>query len=192
MYRPKILDSVESHGFKIFSDGNYDLNIIAVRNLQNNPNVFDDKLHVCFLKNGEWQERIYQVTTDPGRFYLEDPTYRDGQGVAVIYHPQQARGAYKIGLHGGKYECLRQCQPIKFWRDRNFNNKADYIGDVHKDLIYVNIHRASIKGSTKVERYSAGCIVFSDPDQYEDFMELAHKQIESLGYRTYTLTIIGE
>ena len=111
MYRPKILDSVESHGFKIFDDGDYDLNIIAVRNLENNPNVFDDKMHVCFLKNGQWQERIFQITTDPGRFYLQDPTYRDGNGVAVIYHPQQARGAYKIGLHGGKYECLRQYQP---------------------------------------------------------------------------------
>ena len=192
MFKPEILQKVEEHNFMVFSDGDYDLNIIAVRNLENNPNVFDDKLHVCYLLGGEWKEHIFQVTTDPGRFYLEDESYRDGKGVAVIYHPQQARGAYKIGLHGGKYEALRQWQPIKFWRDRNFDDKADYAGEVHKDLIYVNIHRASIKGSTQIGRYSAGCIVFSDPKEFDIFMGLAKKQISSLGYRTYTLTILGE
>lgn len=192
MYKPKILDQIKEHGFKVFQDGSYDLNIIAVRNLENNPNVFDDKLYVVYLLNGEWKEHVFQVTTDPGRFYLEDPTYRDGLGVAVIYHPQQARGAYKIGLHNNKYEALRQWQPIKFWRDRNFDDKADYTGPVHKDLIFVNIHRASIKGSTQIDRYSAGCIVFADPKEFDLFMDLAKKQISSLGYRTYTLTIIGQ
>ena len=192
MFKPEILQKVEEHNFLVFSDGDYDLNIVAVRNLENNPNVFDDKLHVCYLLDGEWKEHIFQVTTDPGRFYLEDESYRDGKGVAVIYHPQQARGAYKIGLHGGKYEALRQWQPVQFWRDRNFDDKADYAGEVHKDLIYVNIHRASIKGSTQIDRYSAGCIVFSDPKEFDIFMGLAKKQISSLGYRTYTLTILGE
>jgi hypothetical protein len=192
MFKPEILQKVEENNFLVFSDGDYDLNIVAVRNLENNPNVFDDKLHVCYLLGGEWKEHIFQVTTDPGRFYLEDESYRDGKGVAVIYHPQQARGAYKIGLHGGKYEALRQWQPVKFWRDRNFDDKADYTGEVHKDLIYVNIHRASIKGSTQIGRYSAGCIVFSDPKEFDIFMGLAKKQISSLGYRTYTLTILGE
>ena len=192
MYKPTILKKVIDHGFMVFDDGDYDLNIIAVRNLENTPNVFDDKLHVVYLLGGEWKEHIYQVTTDPGRFYLDDPTYRDGKGVAVIYHPQQARGAYKIVLHGGKYEALRQFRPIQFWRDRNFDDKADYTGPVHKDLIYVNIHRASIKGSTKINKYSAGCIVFANPDEFSQFMGLASKQIESLGYRTFTLTIIAE
>ena len=134
----------------------------------------------------------FQITTDPGRFYLEDENYRNGEGVAVIYHPQQARGAYKIGRHKGLYDCLRQYQPVKFWRDRTFDDKADYTGPIHKDLIFVQIHRASKKGSTKINKYSAGCIVFSDSKEFGFFMALAQKQISSLGYRTYTLTIIGE
>ena len=190
MYKPKILNEVAQHGFVTFSDGNYDFNIIAKRNPENNPDEFDDKLHVVYLKNGHWMEHIFQVTTDPGKFYLEDSDYRNGDGVAVIYSPQQCRGAYQIGLHGGKYEALRQVQAIKFYRDRTFDAQANYSGEIFKDIIHVNIHRSSLRGSSSVGRYSAGCIVFANPDSFNIFMGLCHKQIESLGYRTFTLTII--
>ena len=85
------------------------------------------------------------------------------RGLQLSTIPNKRVGHTSCGLHGGKYECLRQYQPIKFWRDRNFDDKADYIGEVHKDLIFVNIHRASIRGSIKVDRYSAGCIVICRP-----------------------------
>ena len=191
MYRPPILDKIEAHDFKVFDSADYDLNIIAVRNLDNHPNEFDDKLHVVYLKNGKWMERIFQVTTDPGKFYLEDEDYRNGQGVAVIYHPQQARGAYKMGLHNGSYEALRQEFPIQFWRDRTFDSQANYDGEIFKDVIHVNIHRSSVRGSSEVGPYSAGCIVFAHADDFDIFIELCKKQT-TLGYHTFTLTIIGE
>lgn len=191
MYRPKILDKVLEHGFVVFDSEDYDLNIIAVRNMENNPNEFDDKLHVVYKKDGHWMEHIFQVTTDPGRFYLEDEDYRNGEGVAVICHPQQARGAYKIGLHKGEYSCLKQVFPLQYWRDRTFDEFANYSGDIHKGIIGVNIHRSSIHGSSKVGPYSAGCIVFAHPMEYNLFMVLADKQVE-IGYHTFTLTILGE
>lgn len=50
MLKPKILKKIqEEYGYKIFHDGAYDLNIIGVRNLENNANQYDDKLHVCYL-----------------------------------------------------------------------------------------------------------------------------------------------
>ena len=191
MYRPPILDKIEDYGFIVFDSCDYDLNIIAVRNLGNHPNEFDDKLHVVYLKNGFWMEHIFQVTTDPGKFYLEDEEYRNGEGVAVIYHPQQARGAYKIGKHRGTYDCLKQVFPVQFWRDRSFDDRADYTGEVQKKVIGVNIHRSSINSSTQVDKYSAGCIVFAHIDEYKMFMALANKQLE-IGYNTFTLTIIAE
>ena len=47
MWKPEILTKIqEEYGFMVFDDGPYDLNIIAVRNLENNANQYDDKLHV--------------------------------------------------------------------------------------------------------------------------------------------------
>jgi hypothetical protein len=101
MYKPKILDKIqEEYGFKVFQDGPYDLNIIGVRNLENHSNQYDDKLHVCYLgEDGEWKEDIFQVSTDPGRYWLTKQDYKD---CAVYKHPQQARGAYKVGTAQGK------------------------------------------------------------------------------------------
>ena len=190
MYKPAILDKVKEHGFVVFDSCDYDLNIIAVRNLGNHPNEFDDKLHVVYKKNGRWMEHIFQVTTDPGRFYLEDTDYRNGEGVAVICHPQQARGAYGIGKHKGVYDCLKQVANVSYWRDRTFDSSANYTGEIHKGVIGVNIHRSSLSGSTLVDKYSAGCIVFAHVEEYNLFMGLAEKQVE-MGYNTFTLTVIA-
>ena len=197
MWKPDILTKIEEeYGFKIFQDGAYDLNIIGVRNLENNANQYDDKLHVCYLsEDGKWREDIFQVSTDAGRYWLEKKDYKD---CAVYKHPQQARGAYKVGKHRGKYNALVQCRPVFYWRDGNKDSKADYgatngnSGQVHKGMIGLNIHRSSIHDSDEVNRYSAGCIVFSKMDEWESFMELVHKQKKIMGYHTFTFTLIAE
>jgi hypothetical protein len=191
MWKPSILTKIQDeYGFKVFSDGPYDLNIIAVRNLENNSNQYDDKLHVCYLSDdGHWKEDIFQVSTDPGRYWL---TKEDYKACAVYKHPQQARGAYKMGLHRGQYEALVQHRPVDFWRDGNKDDKADYGGEVHRDVIGLNIHRSSIHDSDEVNRYSAGCIVFSKMNEWESFMALVHKQKNVMGYHTFTFSIIGE
>lgn len=191
MYKPKILDKIqEEYGFKVFQDGPYDLNIIGVRNLENHSNQYDDKLHVCYLgEDGEWKEHIFQVSTDAGRYWLTKQDYKD---CAVYKHPQQARGAYKVGLHRGKYEALIQCQPVEFWRDGNKDEKVDYGGEIYKSIIGLNIHRSSIYDSTEVDRYSAGCIVFAKMEEWNQFMNLVHKQKNVRGYHTFTFTLIGE
>lgn len=191
MWKPDILKKIEEeYGFKVFSDGAYDLNIIGVRNLENNANQYDDKLHVCYLsEDGYWKEDIFQVSTDPGRYWLEKEDYK---ACAVYKHPQQARGAYKVGMHRGKYEALVQCQPVEYWRDGNKDSKADYGGEVFKNIIGLNIHRSSIHDSDEVNKYSAGCIVFSKMSDWESFMELVHKQKKTMGYHTFTFTLIAE
>lgn len=193
MWKPEILNKIENeYGYKVFQDGPYDLNIIGVRNLENNPNEFDDKLHVCYLsESGKWKENIYQVTTDPGRYWL---TKSDYKACAVYKHPQQARGAYKLGKHRGLYPALTQVQPVEYWRDGDKNDKANYPinGQVHKSIIGLNIHRSSKYDSDEVNKYSAGCIVFSKMDEWDSFMDLVNKQIEHLGYHTFTFTLIAE
>ena len=191
MWKPEILTKIqEKYGFMVFDDGAYDLNIIAVRNLENNANQYDDKLHVCYLsEDGHWREDIFQVSTDAGRYWLEKEDYK---ACAVYAHPQQARGAYKVGMHRGKYEALVQWRPVLYWRDGNKDEKADYGGEVFKDTIGLNIHRSSIHDSDEVNKYSAGCIVFSKMAEWEAFMELVHKQKRIMGFHTFTFTLIAE
>lgn len=191
MWKPKILTKIqEEYGFMVFDDGAYDLNIIAVRNLENNANQYDDKLHVCYLsEDGHWREDIFQVSTDAGRYWLEKEDYK---ACAVYAHPQQARGAYKVGMHRGKYEALVQWRPVLYWRDGNKDEKADYGGEVFKDTIGLNIHRSSIHDSDEVNKYSAGCIVFSKMAEWKAFMELVHKQKRIMGFHTFTFTLIAE
>lgn len=191
MWKPSILTKIEEeYGFKVFDDGPYDLNIIGVRNLENNANQYDDKLHVCYLsEDGKWREDIFQVSTDPGRYWLEKEDYK---ACAVYAHPQQARGAYQLGKHRGKYEALVQWRPVLFWRDGNKDEKADYGGVAQKGAIGLNIHRSSIHDSDEVNRHSAGCIVFSKMDEWKAFMKLVHKQKETMGFHTFTFTLIAE
>lgn len=187
---PNILNVVKQHGFVIFDDGDYDLNIIGIRNVKNpKDNLFDDEIVIAYRLNEKWITETAAFTTDPGRYWLTKPDYK---ACAVYYHPQQARGAYKIDLHRG-YKALRQIQPVQFWRDTNKDEHANYEGAIHKGLIGLNIHRSSTNkgGSTYVDRWSAGCQVFQNNDDFQRFLELCENQIKSLGYRTFTYTLIS-
>lgn len=188
---PPVLKRVKENGFVVFDDGDYDLNIIGLRNLTNpQPNEFDDRLIVAYLKDGEWWTEEATITTDAGRYWLQKPDYKP---CAIYYHPQQARGAYKIGLHRGKTG-LRQIQPVQFWRDGNKDEHANYSGHVYKDLIGLNIHRSSERsgGARYVDKWSAGCQVFKYIDQFERFIELCKLQELSLGYHTFTYTLLAD
>jgi hypothetical protein len=186
---PPILEKVKKHGFVIFEDGDYDLNIIGIRNMINpQPNRFDDKIVIAYKLGEKWITEEAEFTTDPGRYWLMKEDYQD---CAVYMHPQQARGAYKIATHRG-YKALRQIQKVKYWRDGDKSFSPRYGGPVFKDLIGLNIHRSSLhKGGSKyVERWSAGCQVFQNNDDFQRFLELCENQIKSLGYRTFTYTLI--
>jgi len=186
---PDILWTVKKHGFVVFEDGDYDLNIIGVRNVINpQPNRFDDKIIIAYMLDGQWITEEADFTTDPGRYWLQKPDYKP---CAVYYHPQQARGAYKIGQHRG-YRALKQVQKVKYWRDGDKGEHANYEGHVYKDLIGLNIHRSSLRegGSTYVDKWSAGCQVFQNNNDFQRFLELCDMQIKHLGYRTFTYTLI--
>lgn len=187
---PPILWNVKSYGFAIFEDGDYDLNIIGVRNIVDpKPNQFDDVLIVAYKLDGKWITEEAQITTDPGRYWLTKENYKP---CAVYYHPQQARGAYVIRKHRGKYDALCQWRAVKFWRDGDKDEHAEYKGKVYKDLIVLNIHKSSSlpSGSQYVNKWSAGCQVFKYEKDFDRLMELAKLQIEHLNYRTFTYTLI--
>ena len=178
-------------GYAYFTNGAYNLNIIGVRaagaQITNN---FDDVLVLIYKSpTGLWQRQIYQITTDPGRYYMLNPSNRKGTAILV---PGQYRGAYQIALHRGKYQALCQRKPVKVYRDNNKNEVYDWdINNLDEGLFGINIHKAGTL-SKRVDTWSAGCTVFAIDQQFKSFMNYCHKQIEYGHGNKFTYTLLRE
>ena len=189
-HRPEILDRVQKEGFKVFSEGDFNLNIIGERNPDGEADLFDDWLHIVYKHRGIWVWKVYACTVDAGAYYLKN--YSRPSGTAILVHPQQMNGIYKIDLHGGKYEALCQRNgTVKVWRDNNKDLIHDMGGKEHSGNFGINIHRASINGSEYVGRYSAGCTVIKYPEDFDEFMSICKLQVSHNGWDKFTYTLIG-
>jgi hypothetical protein len=189
MNRPALLDRVAQAGFAVFDSGSdYDLNIIGLRNKSGTTNSFDDELHVIYTIRGRWQHHTYSCTTDPGLYWLHSGS---AKGTAILCHDQQMRGVYELGLHRGKYEALVQRHgPVNVWRDRNRDSILDYGSRVDRGYFGINIHRASISGSSVVGKYSAGCTVINDPDSFDELIYLCKQQVRHNNWSRFTYTLM--
>jgi len=191
--REQIEETVKSKGYKWFENGDYNLNIVGVRNSDTNgevTNKFDDCVTLSYKINGDWKFHCFKATTDPGKHWVEN--IMNESGVAVL-KPNQYRGSHKIGLHQGKYEALRQQKPVQVYRDNNLDVCYDLLEENVQEGIYgINIHRATgIKGkeSTQVDKWSAGCQVIASYDDFELFMEVCNKAKDVWG-NSFTYTLI--
>lgn len=169
----------------------YELNIIGVRSESTEANRFDDDIHV-FFKNGagQWIHYLFAATTDPGTYWLRSPMHP--QGTAILQQGQY-RNAYQIGLHKGKYYALVQRGPVTVLRDYDRNAVLDFMnGKPDTGLFGINIHRASVNGRAKeVDKYSAGCQVFADINDFNRFMQLCEKHQQLYG-NSFTYTLIDK
>jgi len=166
----------------------YELNIVGLRNKSTDSNSFDDEIHVFYKKqDGTWNYHIYPATTDPGTFWLNNPSY--DQGTAILSQGQY-RNAYAVGLHKGLYEALVQEKPVTVIRDYDRNAFLDFYNGVKQTGNFgINIHRAESSGITKfINKYSAGCQVFQNAEDFEEFMKMCeqHKRLYGNSF-TYTL-----
>lgn len=190
--RDSIKKAVESKGYKWFEGGDYNLNIVGVRNSATNgvvTNKFDDKLTLSYSVDGEMKYHEFDATTDPGSHWEKNLLNEDG--VAILC-PGQYRGSHTIGLHQGKYEALKQQKPVKVYRDNNMDGKYDMLEENIKEGIFgINIHKAGSRaeGSTQIDKWSAGCQVLSKESDFNKLMELAHKAAAIHG-KSFTYTLI--
>jgi hypothetical protein len=169
----------------------YELNIIGIRADSTIADRFDDEIHVFFKNNAnKWIHYIFPATTDPGTYWLKNPM--TPQGTAILKQGQY-RGAYQVGLHRGKYYALVQRKPVTVLRDYDRNAVLDFKnGRPDTGMFGVNIHRASINGTTKtVDVYSAGCQVFANINDFNLFMQLCEKHKEFYG-NSFTYTLIDK
>jgi len=189
--REQVRNAVKSRGYKYFEDGEYNLNIIGIRNSSTGnkiTNKFDDLITLSFIVNGKWYFRQFECTTDPGIHWAKNLLNEDGVAILV---PGQYSGSHMIGLHQGKYKALRQKSPLKVYRDKDKDNEYDLIKENIKQGIYgINIHHASSTGkSAQVDKWSAGCIVISDIEDFNEFMRICESSKKIWG-NSFTLTLI--
>jgi hypothetical protein len=177
-------------GYVIY-DKPYQLNIVGVRNDSTTPNSFDDTMYV-FWKDGagKWQGKFYNITTDPGTYWLNNP--ENPQGTAILKEGQYIN-SHQIGLHRGNYKALTQKNPVTVLRDYDRNAVLDFVnGKEDTGLFGINIHRASATGTTKtIDKYSAGCQVFENADDFANFLSLVDKHKDLYG-NNFTYTLVDE
>ena len=195
--REKIAEVMASKGYKYFTDDNnksYDVNIIGIRNDETQgrvTNAFDDTMTISYKnEDGEWQYHEFDCTTDPGSAYMDNPIL-ENTGCAIL-KPNQYRGSHKIRLHGGKYTALGQKKDVTVYRDNDRDNNYD-LDESKTDtgLFGINIHRATGRAgnkSTRVDKWSAGCQVIADNDDWHQFLDICQTAREIHGNSfSYTL-----
>ena len=192
--RQQIETAVKAKGYKWFENGDYNLNIVGVRNaetLNEVTNKFDDHLTLSYKVDGEWNYHCFDATTDPGKHWVDNVL--NEAGVAILKE-NQYRGSHKIGLHQGKYEALRQQKPVQVYRDNNLDNCYDLDESTLQEGIFgINIHRATKwegKKSTQIDKWSAGCQVIAANDDFRLFMEICNKSKDIWG-NSFTYTLIN-
>lgn len=181
---------LKSKGYKLFERPN-ELNIVGIRKDTDIPNKFDDTLYV-FWKNSsnDWEGKSYNITTDPGTFWLKNPMAVDG---TAILKEGQYENAYKLGLHRGEYKALVQQKPVTAIRDYDRNAILDFNNGRETTGLYgINIHRSSATGTSQnVDKWSAGCQVFENGQDFKNFIDLAEKH-NSLYGNNFTYTLVDE
>ncbi len=186
---PKILQRLQGLGHTIFTTGEYNLNIIGLRTVDMTPNLFNDWLYVVYKdESDQWVELRYQITTDPGLYYLNNPM--NVKGTAIL-KAGQYRSSHKLGLHRGQYDALVQRGRVTVYRD---NNKDDVYDMDSEDTGYfgINIHRSNSKReSTQVNKWSAGCQVFANPNEFAMFIDLCKRASQTWG-PSFTYTLIED
>jgi hypothetical protein len=184
----RIKQLIEESDYKLFIRP-FELNIVGLRSKSVKSNSFDDEIHVFYtLPSGKWNYHIYPATTDPGTYWLNNPAYT--QGTAIL-HQGQYSDAYALGKHRGKYEALVQVKPVTVIRDYDRDAILDFNnGTKQEGLFGINIHRASANGNTlSIDKYSAGCQVFQDAEDYMEFMTLCKNHAMRYG-NSFTYTLI--
>tara|TARA_R110001592_G_scaffold39314_3_gene129364 strand:- start:14044 stop:14616 length:573 start_codon:yes stop_codon:yes gene_type:complete len=188
---PSILQSVKDKGHVIFESGQYNLNIIGVRTSDMTPNVFNDWIYIVYKdETDQWVELRYQITTDPGLYYLKNPMRVTG---TAILKAGQYRSSHKLGLHRSQYDALVQRGKVTIYRDRNKDDVFDMDANTEVSGYFgINIHRSNPnRESTQVDRWSAGCQVFANPNEYGMFIDLCKRSSERWG-DSFTYTLIEQ
>jgi len=177
--------------YLFFENGNYNLNLIGIRTKGTTAGKYDDYMVAIYKNNSsEWVLHHWNITTDAGTHWLKNPMNRKGTALLV---PNQYRGCWTIGLHQGRYKALTQFKPVKVYRDNNRDAILDYkTATIDEGMFGINIHRSNPNRESLInEKWSAGCQVFADPQEFSEFLLIIDESARKYGDK-FTYTLITE
>lgn len=153
---------------------------------------FVDKIAIVDPSKPTEKVVSYQATTSPSVEYYSDPKRTlNSNGVAIM---QPGVAAYKIGIHKKgsptQHEALVQDGEMEINRFELSVPKMETYepGKPDKDDSYgINIHRSSNDRGVCVGPYSAGCQVFADGKDFQDFMSRLKSAGTNAGKFLYVL-----
>lgn len=186
-----LLHTLRYKKYRIYdAEDGFELNIVGVRTHGRLANQFDDYLTVFYRASGQWILNVFPATTDPGAYWLLNPSSR--LGTAILKEGQYHR-AYQLGKHQNRYRALVQRAEVTVLRDGNRDRTLD-LDDAEEETGWfgINIHRASARNrSIDVDRWSAGCQVVADPRQFQLFLDLCDEG-QRLWGNAFTYTLIHQ
>jgi len=188
---PPILDKARKLGYQIW-DEPYRLWLFGIRSKETQSNKFDDTLGCYYYAEGGWHSYFWPATTDPGTYWLENPSYNVGTAILV---EGQYLDTWKLDLHQGDYKALCQrAGKVKIYRDGNKDTHLDRSEKtIASGYFGINIHRSSSNGeSENVNKWSAGCQVFKRLADFEKMLKLADMQVQKTGRETFSYTLLLE
>lgn len=177
--KEQIEKTLKMKGYVFFENGEFNINIVGVRNSATGKrvtNVFDDWMTILYKENDEWKYFSWPCTVDNG-----DGTARLVEG--------QYRGCFTLGLHQGKYTALKQCKPLKVYRDWNLKDGTYDESKIYNDVAGLNIHKAGTN-SQQVNNWSEGCQVFKMSADFDAFMKIV-LQSSTIHGKIFTYTLIN-
>lgn len=171
---------------------NYNLNIFGIRTKSRHAGLFDDWIGVFWYDEdeGRMQYHVWPATTDPGAYWLHYPMKVEGTAILVA---GQHKGSHKFGYHKNRYPALVQNRPLPVYRDNNKDEILDMDPFTINTGVYgINIHRASSEHeSAVVDKWSAGCQVFANPKDFDEFMVIVSRAAMIWG-NVFTYTLLEE
>lgn len=186
----QLRQAVIAKGHLFFSEGDYNLNLVGIRNTRDlHANTFNDLLCAAFYTDGQPHLFAFASTTDPGTYYRENPMNVEG---TLILPPGQYPGMWRVGQHQGKYQALAQNKPVTVWRDNNADDRLDGGGNTETGYFGINCHRATEDGvSQLVGRWSAGCQVIANSQDFDLLIALVKRAASQWG-DSFTYTLIED
>lgn len=139
---------------------------------------------------GALRMKSYVNTTDPGTYYLLNPMSKLG---SAVLKPGQYVNSYSIGFHQGKsdHKALVQTGPVTVYRDNDKDSIAEAVEKTETGLFGINLHGGNKNATTmKIGKWSAGCNVFQNWYQKEEFVDICGLFKAAKGNKfTYTLLL---
>ena len=91
--REQVEAAVKSKNYAYFTKGEYNVNIIGIRNsdtCNRVTNHYDDLITISYMKGNKWKYFQWPATTDPGKYWMDHPLNDEGCAILV---PNQYRGS---------------------------------------------------------------------------------------------------